>query len=151
MRKIFILKGKSNTGKTSKINRIVDWIINTHGAPNTVNFDLNKFEKDVFGVLEVKNLTIGINSSGDNQEEVQNIERLKLDCDEYPDIILCACRTKGKGRRYLDSNFNYAKGWLKVYFDVKEYNSVSIEKQMTRDERIVAEIKTWLTGLGKID
>ncbi|GAO31728.1 hypothetical protein [Geofilum rubicundum] len=151
MKKIFILKGKNDTGKTIKINRIAEWIINNHGATNTINFDSNDLKNDINGVLEVSNLTIGINSSGDNLMEVRKIERLKSEIGEYPDILLCACRTKGKGRKYIDNNFNYSKGWLKIYIDVKEHNSASTEKQMIRDERIIAEMQAWLTGLKKIE
>ncbi|WBL26761.1 hypothetical protein [Zunongwangia sp. HGR-M22] len=153
MKKIFILKGKSETGKTTKINQIVDWIISNYGCSNTVGFDSTNLLKDTHGVLKIKKLSIGINSSGDTEWEVKKIDNLKVESSELinsPDIIICSCRTKGKGRKHLIDNYNYSKGWLRVFINVEEFNKLDLKNQKARDTRILKEIKTWLTGLEKL-
>jgi hypothetical protein len=150
MKKIFILKGKSETGKTSKINQTAEWIINSYVTPNTIGLDTSNYLKDTNGILTVKNLTIGFNSSGDNEWEVKKIDNLKLSNDDSPDIIICACRTKGKGRKYINDNYNYSKGWLKVFIDVEEYSKSDLLNQGTRDTRVLNELQTWLIGLEKL-
>ena len=150
MKKIFILKGKGNTAKTTKINKIAQWIIDTYHCPNTIGLNTTDFEIDTLGVLNIGKLSIGINSSGDNLYEVQKIKELKGDEDNFPDIIICACRTKGAGFRYIRDNFNYSTGWLSVFINVEEFISTDIKSQTIRDSRIDDELKTWLVGLPKI-
>lgn len=153
MKKIFILKGKSETGKTTKINQIVEWIISNYGCSNTVGLDSTNLLKDTHGVLTIKKLTIGINSSGDTEWEVKKIDSLEVGGTELinsPDIIICSCRTKGNGRKHLINNYNYSKGWLRVFINVEEFNKLDLKNQKARDTRILEEIKTWLTGLEKL-
>ncbi|TXD80701.1 hypothetical protein ESY86_20285 [Subsaximicrobium wynnwilliamsii] len=150
MRKIFILKGKSETGKTTKINQIAEWIINNYGCANTIGLNTTNYLKDTHGILTVNKLTIGINSSGDNEWEVKKIDNLSLPNDERPDIILCTCRTKGKGRKHIRDNYNRTNGWLSVFIGVEEFPILDIKNQTTRDTRVIEELKTWLTGLEKL-
>ena len=153
MKKIFILKGKSETGKTTKINQIVEWIISNYGCMNTVGFNSNNFKIDTYGVLTIKKLTIGINSSGDTELDVKRIDNLKVEETELintPDIIICSCRTKGKGRKHLIDNYNPSTGWLRVFINVEDYNKLDLKNQNYRDIRIIEELKSWLTGLEKL-
>ncbi|GGH72044.1 hypothetical protein [Phaeocystidibacter marisrubri] len=152
MKKIFILKGISNTGKTTKINQTVDWIITNYGCPNTVGYDPNNLEKDTFGVLTINNLTIGINSSGDDEYQVKKVDNLKTTTGELesPDIIICSCRTRGKGRRHLTSQYGRSNGWLHVFINVEEIDKSDPTRRQNRDARILDELQTWLTGLEKL-
>ena len=150
MRKIFILKGKSETGKTTKINKTAEWIINNYGCPNTIGLNTSNYLKDTHGILTINKLSIGFNSSGDNEWEVKKIDNLNLADENRPDIIICSCRTKGKGRRYINDNYNHLTGWLKVFINVEEYSNSDLIKQTTRDTRIFDESKTWLIGLEKL-
>lgn len=147
MRKIFVLKGVSNTGKTTKINTIADWIINKYGIPNTIGLNQNNLKEDTLGIMIINNLTIGFNSSGDTLSEVKKIEKLKE--EDYPDIILCACRTRGKGLKFLKNTFNYSNGWLPVYLKIDEFSKVDIVNQSKRDLQILDDLQTWLIGLEK--
>lgn len=148
MKKIFVLKGKSETGKTTKINQIAEWIINNYGCVNTIGLNTSNYEKDTHGILVVNKLLIGINSSGDNETEVRKIDNLFIN-DIMPDIVICSCRTKGKGRKYLNDNYNRSKGWLKVFINVEEFNKADLKNQASRDINILSELKSWLIGLEK--
>lgn len=152
MKKIFILKGKSETGKTTKINQIAEWIIVNYGCSNTISFDPTNLLKDTHGILTIKKLTIGINSPGDTEAEVKKVDNLISKFTENPsapDIIICSCRTKGKGRKHLVNNYNKSNGWLRVFINVEEYPQTELKNQKLRDIRILGELKTWLIGLEK--
>lgn len=153
MKKIFIIKGKSNTGKTTKINQIAEWIISNYHCSNTIGLDSSNLLKDTHGILTIKKLTIGINSSGDDEHEVKKIDDLKVNNTENnssPDIIICSCRTRGRGRRHIINNYNASTGWLRVFIDAEEYPKTDTQNQNLRDTRILDELKSWLTGLEKL-
>ena len=153
MNKIFILKGKSETGKTTKVNQIAEWIISNYSCLNTIGFDPTNLLKDTHGILTIKKMTIGINSSGDTETEVKKINNLKSNSSENnstPDIIICSCRTKGKGRRHIINNYNIANGWLSIFINVEEYQKTDLKNQNLRDVRIINELKSWLIGLEKL-
>ena len=98
-------------------------------------------------------MTIGINSSGDTETEVKKINNLKSNSSENnstPDIIICSCRTKGKGRRHIINNYNIANGWLSIFINVEEYQKTDLKNQNLRDVRIINELKYWLNGLEKL-
>lgn len=149
MKKIFVLKGKSETGKTTKINQTAEWIINYYSSTNTIGPTPLIYLEDTHGILMINNLSIGINSSGDDEWQVKKIDDLKLSNNDSPDIIICACRTKGKGRKYINDNYSYSNGWLKVFIDVEEYSKSDFINQNLRDNRVLDELKTWLIGLEK--
>lgn len=144
MRRIIIIRGVHDTGKTTKVNDIAEWIIGKYGIENTLVENKNG---DILGVLRVDNLIIGLNSSGDNLAEVEKIRQLKDGEDNYPDIIICASRTKGAPHNYFKENFGYNNGWLKVYHNVRKLNTD--DERKIRDERIIEEIKTRLIGVRK--
>jgi GTPase SAR1 family protein len=145
MRKIIVLQGVSNVGKTTKINKIVEWLIHTRGAVNTVGFDPTNLEKNIHGVLTINNFTIGINAAGDNIDHVKRVDTLKNVHGDSPDVIICAARTKGAGVEYLRNNFDPSTGWLyvlKVVFDES-----TPAKQQIRDTIILDELKAHLRGI----
>tara|TARA_R110000868_G_scaffold396876_1_gene669269 strand:+ start:9604 stop:10062 length:459 start_codon:yes stop_codon:yes gene_type:complete len=152
MKKIFVLKGKDGSGKTTKINTIADWIIKTYNVQNTIGLDVTNFQKDTFGILTIGKLKIGINSAGDNEGEVKKLDLLteKHENELDVDIIICACRTKGKGRKYIVDNYNYSNGWLQKIINIDKFTSSDILSQNARDLRKIEELKTWLIGLEKI-
>jgi len=150
VKKIFVLKGKSETGETTKINQVAESIISNYGCPKTFGLNSANYLLDTHGILPINKLTIGIKSEGDNERKVKKIDNLKLKNDDKLDIIICTCRTKGKGRKYINDNFNYSKGWLKVFIDVEEYPKTNLTNQTARDSRVLLETRAWLTGLEKL-
>lgn len=144
-RKIFYFKGSGNTGKTTKINTVAEWIINTYRIANTIGLDTTNLEKDTYGILTIGKLKIGINSAGDNKPEVSKIDNFAQEVD----IIICSCRTKNGSFQHIRSNYNYAHGWLGVKLKVDNLASTDIAGQATRDTRLIEDLKTWLIGLEK--
>lgn len=149
MKKIIILKGVSDTGKTTKINQIADWIINRYSILNTIGLDTTNFQKNTWGVLTIGLLKIGFNSSGDNEHEILKVDTI---INNYPDvdIIICACRTKGITYQHLYKNYTRQNGWLDIYINVEEFSKSDVVNQGARDTRILTELRTWLIGLQKI-
>ncbi len=145
MKKIFVLKGNSDTGKTTKINTIAEWIINKYNIPNTINLDVTDLKKDTYGILTINNLRIGINSAGDNFDLVRKIDSLAPTCD----IIIASCRTKGITYQHLKKNYNWANNWLDKYIDVHEYQATQTNQIAARDLQIIDVLQSWLTGLEK--
>lgn len=148
MKKIFILKGVSNTGKTTKINQVAEWIITTYSVPNTIGLDITNYEINTWGVLTIGNLVIGFNSAGDNLNEIKKVDKIVRDFPNV-DIIICACRTKGITYQHLYKNYIRRNGWLDTYINVDELLPTDIVNQQIRDNRIVRELETWLIGLEK--
>lgn len=145
MKQILIIKGVSNTGKTTKINEIANWIINTYGASNTIGLDPLDMGKNIFGILTVKNLKIGINSAGDDLASVQKIERIQNECD----IIIGCCRTKGETFQFYYKNYTRGKGWMDIYFNSDEFPAADLINQKLRDDLIIDGLKCCLIGLEK--
>lgn len=150
MKKIFILKGVANTGKTTKINQIAEWIINTYSVANTIGLDVTDLEINTWGILTIGKLKIGFNSAGDNDDEIKKIDKLLNKFENNIDIIICACRTKGVSYQHLYKNYIRPKGWLDTYINVEEYKPTDLINQSARDIRVFNELKVWLIGLEKL-
>lgn len=153
MKKIFILKGGDDTGKTTKINQIIDWILTNYSVTHSVIKAINPVDR--YGIIQVNKLVIGFNTAGDNEAEVKRIDLLKtlLNENNEPndiDIIICSCRTRGKGRKYIINNYNYGRGWLRHFINVEKFNPTNPSLETIRDARIIDELQTWLTGLEKL-
>lgn len=152
MKKIFVLKGGDDTGKTTKINQIIDWILTDYTITNSVSIPINSVDR--YGIIQIDKLTIGFNTAGDNEYEVKKIDLLKtlLNENNEPndiDIIICACRTRGKGRQYINNNYNYPNGYLLKFINIEKFAKVDVANQTARDIRKIDELKTWLVGLEK--
>ncbi len=146
MKQILIIKGVSNTGKTTKINQIANWIINEYGIPNTIGLDPLDMEKNTIGILTIKNLKIGINSAGDDLASVKKIERIQNECD----IIIGCCRTKGETFQFYYKNYTRSKGWMDIYFNSQKFPKVDLNNQSFRDDLTIEGIRCCLIGLEKL-
>lgn len=146
MKKMFTLRGVGSCGKTTKIKEIAKWILSSY--PHAENHGLNFNKKDVNGFIEVNKLKIGFVSAGDNLKEVSNNDIL---INKFPDIdiIINACRTRGKGRKYLEKNYNSDNGWLVKNIFVKKITPFNQSELDERDAAIIEELRGWLTGLEK--
>lgn len=144
MKKIFIVKGKSNTGKTTTINTVAKWIIETYGIPNTIDLNFEKLYVDSKGLLTIGNFKIAINSAGDDLASVKKIETIEY---QEADIILCSCRSKGETYHYVTGKFNQNTGYIVnyIYLD-KEINEINKDILKLSIERL----KAFLLGLPKI-
>lgn len=147
MKKMFTLRGVSNTGKTTKVKQIAQWVIDNYPVRNPHNIHITQGE--ILGTLQVNKLRIGFISAGDDLAQVKKIEKLLKENDNNIDIVINACRTRGAGRKYLEQNFNRKTGWLTTNIYVEKLNSLVINQIPARDSQIIDELKTWLTGLEK--
>jgi hypothetical protein len=145
MKRIIVLKGISNTGKTTKINQISDWIIRKYAIPNTIGLDITNFEKDTIGILKINNLLVGINTAGDDDECIKQIDAIAPNCD----ILICSCRTQGVTYQHIYKNYNRSSGWLETIIYVNKINPSNLASQAIRDLGIIDELQTWLIGLEK--
>lgn len=154
MKKMFTLRGVSNTGKTTKVKQIAEWIIDNYPVTNPHTIDTTKGE--IVGVLEVNKLRIGFNSSGDDLAQVKKVEKLLANNKSEDqnkddiDIIINTCRTRGAGRKYLENNFNKKKGWVLTNIYIQKFKTSEMAEQSLRDSLIFDELKSWLTGLEKL-
>lgn len=145
---MFTLRGVSNTGKTTKVKQIAQWVIDNYPVTNPHNIDTTKGE--ILGILKVNKLSIGFISAGDDLKQVKKVEELLNKEDIEIDIIINACRTRGAGRRYLEHHFNRKTGWLTTNIYIEKFNASNINQQSIRDKQIIDELKSWLTGLEKL-
>lgn len=145
MRKIIILKGISETGKTTKIKQIADWIMQNYTCSTTITMPAQT-DWDIHGILTINKFTIGFNSAGDDENQVKKLDKLLID-ETPPDIIICACRTKGRGLQYLKNNYNGKTGWLQAWVSVERVDPADC---IERDKHVIDELKGWLIGLEKL-
>lgn len=154
MKKMFTLRGVANSGKTTKIKQIAQWVIDNYPVSIPHNIDVSK--GDILGILQVNKLRIGFVSAGDDLEQVKRLEQLlshgngEDNSENSIDIIVNACRTRGAGRKYLQTNFNRKTGWLTTNIYVEKFAKTQITQQIVRDAALIDELKSWLTGLEKL-
>ena len=149
MKKIFIVKGISNCGKSTIINQVIDWVLQNYTNQNTIQFEPKKKpenEFDRFGIIQINKLKIGFISEGDTYDHVKM--RLKQFDELNCDIIVCASRTRESSYKAVWEFLNlhnltrltYLHRFIDVYFPANDAQTILAVK----------EIQTWLTGLEKL-
>ncbi len=89
---VLILHGKSKSGKTDVILKVVDLLCSA-GFNITSKTNINTSPSDICCTLEKENKSIGIITRGD---EIFDL-RKDFDCIGYGcDLYICCCRSKGK-------------------------------------------------------
>jgi hypothetical protein len=143
MKKIITVKGKAGVGKTTSIKKIYEWIISNYAykiiSPNTWG------GVDIKTIIEVDGFKIGICSAGDDGPTVKEYmnEFEQAECD----IIICACRTKGKTFQTIQSYWE--KGYLINYIKLNEISDNTykeIERRILGIPNIADEIKVFSYG-----
>jgi hypothetical protein len=141
MKRAIIVKGTANTGKSTIIFSIYDWIVSTYCVKPIANSTwVTNGVNEVRAVLEVGKLKIGIASPGDTYQEVdQNLDEFfKHDVD----IIICSCRTRGYSFDHVRRRLpypQYVTNWC-----IPEWISPSIS---VRVPIAINELKALLIGL----
>lgn len=150
MKKIFIVKGISNCGKSTIINLVIDWVLQNYpNNQNSIQFEpkiLPENEFDRFGIIQVNKLKVGFVSEGDTYDHVKM--RLALFHELNCDIIVCASRTRLSSYtavwEFLNlhnlTRLTYLHRFIDVYFPANDAQTILA----------VEEIQTWLTGLEKL-
>lgn len=144
MKKIFIVKGISDTGKSTIINQVIDWVLANYTNTNTITVEGNSVDR--YGYIQVGQFRIGFISEGDTYEHVKlRLEELHLfDCD----VIVCACRTRL-------SSFSAVWEFINLHNTVRlsylhRFIDVFFPANTPQTALVVEELKTWLTGLEKL-
>jgi hypothetical protein len=144
MKKILIVKGVSNSGKTTIINEVIDWVIFNYTNTNTITIERNGVDR--FGFIQVGNFRIGFISEGDTYDHVKMRldEMHNLNCD----VIVCACRTRLSSYSAVWEFINLHNMGRLNY--LHRFIDVFLPANTTQTAIKVEELQTWLTGLEKI-
>jgi hypothetical protein len=144
MKKILIVKGVSDAGKSTIINQVIDWVLANYTNTNTITIEGNGVDR--YGYIQVNRFRIGFISEGDTYEHVSmRLEELHLlDCD----VIVCASRTKL-------SSFTAVWEFINLHNAVRlsylhRFINVSFPANTPQTDLVVEELQAWLTGLEKI-
>ena len=96
---IFVLQGKSNTGKTQTIKKIYNLLYNQHFNTRTTDYinpvapDFDIFSADIRTILKINNINIGFESQGDPNSRLEN--SLEFFIEKECQMIICGARTRG--------------------------------------------------------
>ncbi|MAW94494.1 MULTISPECIES: GTPase [unclassified Leeuwenhoekiella] len=141
MKKILILQGVSDSGKTTILNNLINWLLNYPNQTNNIQTDGTG--PDRFGVVEINGFRIGIITQGDEYHYVQKrlLEIHNQDCD----VIVCCCRTRLSSltavteflNTYNNSQLVYLSQWIRVVAPWSTQQS----------NRVLTELQTWLRGI----
>jgi predicted kinase len=93
--KVICFRGKSNTGKSTIIKKILNEVYNIKLIPDKRDFSL---------IFEYNRKKIGICSYGDTLDALKKY--LKPLINANCDIIICACHTKGGTLRFIMREFS---------------------------------------------
>lgn len=102
---ILVAKGKYDTGKTTAICQLKEFLL-SEGA-KTINTYKAVSNHDINMIVEYNGIKIGISSAGDpglNQKEILTVF-IEMHCD----IIICACRTRGTTKDEIFECFDAEK------------------------------------------
>lgn len=94
--KVLALQGKSSIGKTTTINKLIDYLLNKKGGKRL--FEKMHGEKDRCFVIAYNGKKLGITTRGDN------VKCLSDDFAEFYDCDICVCAVHaGLTRNYIKS------------------------------------------------
>jgi hypothetical protein len=89
MKRAIVIKGQSDSGKTTVLNNLYSWISNTQAL--VIHKAWNK--GDIHAEFNIGQLYVSFNSCGD---EGDYVDKYLKDCiGKGFDLIICACRGKG--------------------------------------------------------
>ena len=112
MKKIFALRGKSNTGKRQTIRTVVEMLSAKQPNATIEHNPITKVDPRV--VMTVNHLKIGIESQGNSTGRL-----LKQTLDGFArigcDVIICATRTRGTTIEAVDTLPGFEVEWLQQH------------------------------------
>lgn len=96
-KRIITLQGKSKTGKTTTIRKLIEKIENQYTVTELFNGEDRVISADI------KGKKLGITSCGDTKSALENDFAMMGDCDLY----VCASRTKGDTIDFLNEQTKF--------------------------------------------
>lgn len=123
---IISLCGKSNTGKTTVINGVIDYVKAKPNALECKSFPHGKCDQVFY--CTINNKKVGITTRGDTKKILNDDFKDMGICDVY----VCACRTQGCTQDFLSEREKNEKD-IVVFFHTWEENDKS--KRDSRDKK----------------
>jgi len=139
MKRAIVVKGNSNSGKTTVLNDLYDWVKRTYNVNET--FYKDHHNKDFESVMQIGKLEISFFTQGDYGHEVDRF--LKDAIARNSDIIICCCRARGATSKAIDLNLIYPH-FLVDFTRVHQVTPVSLPTFITQK---LDELVCRLTGL----
>lgn len=137
VKKIIVVRGISNSGKTTSIKTALDVLRNKPSAVITVLKD----GTDLIVVVNIDGVIVVVASAGDLEEMLKQLIRLIRDIDW--DILVCATKSRGK-------TVDYIKMWSITLS--RTHSCVWIEKQwVPKNQQAAANEATAREILSHID
>lgn len=141
MKRIYIVRGVSEVGKTTILNNLINWLLTNFNQTNTIKSE--RYPPDRYGVIEINNFRIGIITQGDEYNHVKM--RLSEMDNENCDVIICACRTRLSSytavREFLDTQNTNSLVYLSKWFNLQApFN-------LQQSQRVLLELQTFLRGI----
>lgn len=158
MKKIIVLIGKADSGKTATLRRLIyelagksgnnlQDLLRGHRYPTFIsqrNIDkLATHKGDICVKVEYEDITIGISSAGDSVWQIESKFELLKECD----VFICASRAGGGTSEYIEKlAANYS---LTAIYKVRCINKGSAAKRQRLEEAAIEDIKNVLENFMK--
>ena len=159
MKKIIVLIGKADSGKTATLRRLIyelagksgnnlQDLLRGHRYPTFIsqrNIDkLETHKGDICVRVEYEDITIGISSAGDSVGQIESKFELLKECD----VFICASRAGGGTSEYIEKlAANYSLTAIYKVRCIKEGNA-AVERQRL-EEAAIEDIKNVLENFMK--
>lgn len=141
MKKIIILKGISNVGKSTILNQLINWLLNNHTQTNNIKIEGNKVDR--YGLIEIKGYKIGIITEGDRYHHT--VMRLNEIHNQNCDVIVCCCRTRLSSytavKEFIHNHNNPQKSYLPIWI-----NLLPAVNNLQSNQTLL-ELKAYLKGI----
>lgn len=123
---IIAIYGRAGEGKSTTIKNICRRIIESYQGVEIVGEQLVNYDYDIFLVLKIGTIKIGIESQGDPNSRMLKADSIRKLADGTIDplmggcdIIICACRTGGRTVKKVEeiaNEYNYYTLWRSSYY-----------------------------------
>jgi len=139
MKKVFTLRGTSKCGKTTKIKKIAEWLLDNYFVEGDFT-DIDFKRKDMYGIIEIQGLIFAFVGAGDSLDHVKKLNDLIIKHkDKTIDIVVNSCHN-GRGREYIVSNYQ-DQGWDVTFIEVQKLKDPTQKEIENRDNPILEGLK----------
>ena len=117
--------GRANEGKSSSIKLVCQKILRDY--PNTSVPEEVNYSGDIFVIINLGSIRIGIESQGDPKSRMISEDTIRKLAEAKCDIIICATRTGGETVKKVDTiadEFDYHTLWLSSFWSPSLNNNV---------------------------
>jgi UDP-glucose 6-dehydrogenase len=111
MKKVFAVRGKGNSGKTTSILMAYKKILKKYSGAKIIFY--KEYLKEITAVIDIGGIVIGFETQGDPNSRLNASLKLFLNKHEC-DIIICATRSYGQTVKYVEDveKYGYEITWI---------------------------------------